>query len=148
MKSMARTAGLRVVHTADADARNHEAAVREVLGSWVVALDGPGEAYDASGLVALARAQWPQLPQLAAALERCTCAWPLPWADAGFLLMPPERMPERCEGYVALRRGDDTYWVEFMQDPDDAARIVLVRVQVEAKGPRRAGLHGCMKPGV
>ena len=62
--------------------------------------------------------------------------------------MPPERMPERCEGYVALRRGDDTYWVEFMQDPDDAARIVLVRVQVEAKGPRRAGLHGCMKPGV
>lgn len=142
MNSMIGSNAMRVVHKAGADGLKRASAASEALGSWFVALDGPGEAFDPAPLVELARAQWPLLPQLAVALRQCTWAWPLPWADAGFLFVPPERMPERCAGYIALRRPHDTLWLEFMPDPDDARRIVLVRMQAEARGLQRPGYKG------
>lgn len=142
MNRMMGSNAMRVVHKAASSGLQRLAAEHAALGSWFVALDGPAEAFDPAPLVELARAQWPLLPQLAAALRRCTWAWPMPWTEAGFLFIPPERMPEQSAGYIALRRPHDTVWLEFMPDPDDARRIVLVRMQAEGGRPNVAGYKG------
>lgn len=133
---------MHVVHTSTADGLRRLAVEREALGSWFASLDGPGEAYDPAALVALAEEQWPLLPQLAEALRRCTWAWPLPWTNAGYLFVPPERAPEHGDGSLNLRRAHDVVRIEFMRDAEQAHLIVVVRMEAQGGADRHSVSRG------
>jgi hypothetical protein len=91
---------------------------RDYLAWYARETDSTGDPFDPSTLVAAARAQWSDRPQLVLALARCTRSWQRNALYTFFLSRSAQRTRWHYAGHLFLQHpGWGTLCVDLLHDP-------------------------------